>query len=309
MRWLVIAPFSDVRGAIGSGCRLVSRKLERRRVRQREIRDRLPDVRNRLDHLDLLAEEIAVGRAEQHARIELLARLAQLRRRRLDLARLGRQVVHHRVQRHPGAPVDERVVDLGVDRDLPVLQSVDHVELPQRPAAIEEIRMQAADQLLELRDRAGRREREAPDVVVEVDVVVVDEQRMVDVERHRHELFREQRSEVHALRDVRLVVFVEAARVAGRELDEREAGDVHRGLGRLHVQKARVDATQLFHSATPQRRPDRGFGRSAGCCSGRQAVSIPAEVILDRRGDLAYHRFDHRAFSRIPAVPLQEEAT
>jgi hypothetical protein len=69
--------------------------------------------------------------------------------------------------------------------------------------------VQPADQLLELLHRARRGQIEVADVIVEVDLGIVDPHRMVDLERHRHQLLAEDRHEVHPPPDVRLVVLVE----------------------------------------------------------------------------------------------------
>ena len=89
---------------------------------------------------------------------------------------------------------------LGVDRRLAGLQPLDDVELPQRAAAVEQARMQAADQLLQLLEGAGLGQHDAADVVVEIDVVVVDPDRVRQLERHLRQLALEHLGQVHAAR-------------------------------------------------------------------------------------------------------------
>jgi hypothetical protein len=108
--------------------------------------------------------------------------------------------------------------------------------------------MQAGGKGLELLDGARLGQHHVAHVVVEVDVVVVDPDRVGEVERHQRELPGEHRRHVHALGDVRLDRLVVAlAGVAGGRLEQVEAADVHRHLGAFHVQEGAVDDAQVFH--------------------------------------------------------------
>ena len=53
-------------------------------------------------------------------------------------------------QAHPGVAVDERVVDLEVDGDAPLLEALDEVRLPRRPVEIERRSVQARHEDAEL---------------------------------------------------------------------------------------------------------------------------------------------------------------
>jgi hypothetical protein len=108
--------------------------------------------------------------------------------------------------------------------------------------------MQPRRQRLELGEGARLGQHHVAHVVVEVDVVVVDPDRVGEVERHQRQLAGEHRRHVHALGDVRLDRLVVAlAGVAGGRLEQVEAADVHRHLGAFHVQEGAVDDAQVFH--------------------------------------------------------------
>jgi hypothetical protein len=88
---------------------------------------------------------------------------------------------------HPRRPVDRRVVQLGHDGDPAALEPVDHVELPQRPRPVQRAGGQPGDLLGQLLVGAGGRDRDLPDVEVEVEVRVVGPVRHVDPQRHLHQ--------------------------------------------------------------------------------------------------------------------------
>ena len=69
--------------------------------------------------------------------------------------------------------VDLAVVGLHVERPAVLLEALDDVALPQRVAAVHLRRVQPRDQHAELALRARRGQRGVPEVVVDVDVVVV----------------------------------------------------------------------------------------------------------------------------------------
>jgi hypothetical protein len=155
------------------------------------------------------------------------------------------------------------VVRLGVEGDLAVVQPLDDDHLPQRSAAVEQRGVQARDELLELVHRAGLAQRDVTDVVVEVDVVVLDPDRVGELERHRRELAREQPREMEALREHPLHRLVVVALVALRQLEQHQAADVHRGLGGFEVQERCVHAAQVLdHRGSPCRRMSQVWPRT-----------------------------------------------
>src|SRR3954468_8548163 len=92
------------------------------------------------------------------------------------------------------------MVDLGEHGDIPVLQPFDHPHLPQRLRTIELVGADVADEVAELARPARRGYRDVPDVVVEVELVLLDPARSVEAERHVVQLPPELRQEWQALR-------------------------------------------------------------------------------------------------------------
>ena len=64
---------------------------------------------------------------------------------------------------------------LGQGRDPPVLDTLDEPQLPQRPAAVEWVGHQTADQLVELATSSGCGHRDLADVIVDVEFGVLDQ--------------------------------------------------------------------------------------------------------------------------------------
>ena len=79
--------------------------------------------------------------------------------------------------------VDERVVHLRQHRVAPAREALDERDLPQRPRAVQPARHLGADELGELRVAAGRRQPRHAHVPADVEVVVVDPDRVGDPRR------------------------------------------------------------------------------------------------------------------------------
>jgi hypothetical protein len=157
------------------------------------------------------------------------------------------QRLHHQ---HAGLPVHRGVVDLEVVGHLAVVEAVDHGDAPQRAVAVEQLRMQPSDAVFELRLGSGARQGEALHVVVEIDLVVVDPDRVGELQRHRRQLAGEHRHQVQALGQLAPKVVVEIALVAGRQRIAAERPHVLRRLGSLHVQEGPVESTHGLHVAS-----------------------------------------------------------
>ena len=76
-------------------------------------------------------------------------------------------------QPHRRDAVDQAVVDLGVHRDPAVGHALDQVGLPQRALPVEPGAVQAAAEVEELPDPAGARQRVVPNVVLDVELLVL----------------------------------------------------------------------------------------------------------------------------------------
>src|SRR3954468_3226220 len=83
---------------------------------------------------------------------------------------------------------------LGEDRDPPVRESLDDPHLPQRPGAVERHSGAMPAELGQLRVLAGRWQRDAVELAVDVEVLVVDPHRVVDAEWHQTQLLAELRN-------------------------------------------------------------------------------------------------------------------
>jgi len=94
-------------------------------------------------------------------------------------------------------------------------------------------------------------------VVVDVDVLVLDPEGVVEVERQRHELAMQQRVQVQAARHVALVVLVEVAFTARRHLDQAHAAHVQWRLRGLEVEESCVLLGELreHDGSDPRLRP------------------------------------------------------
>ena len=139
-----------------------------------------------------------------------------------------------------GHSVDRAVVDLGELRDATATEPFDHVQLPQRPPAVEWSRHDPPDLGRELPVVAGRGERDVADVEVDVEVRVLDPVRLIESERHLDEPPTGGRHEVQMVVDQRLQV-VEPHRLR-RRFEQRQATDVSVGGAALDVQEERVEA-------------------------------------------------------------------
>ena len=144
----------------------------------------------------------AVGRPDHPARpgqraLERLGDQLGVARHRLALPRLARLLDRRGVglevdevdeELGPRDAVDRRVVQLGHERHVAVLEALDDGELPQRSAAVERDAGDVADELTQLAEGAGRGRGDAADVAVEVEVLVLDPHRVVEPERARRPL-------------------------------------------------------------------------------------------------------------------------
>ncbi len=173
--------------------------------------------------------------------------------RRLQRRRVGLEAAQERDRVGAGDTVDGAVVHLGEDRDLARLEALDHHELPQRTRPVQRDAGHVAAQVGQLALTAGRGQRHPVHVPVDVEVVVVDPDRVVDAERHLLELAVEHR---HAV-DPPLELVLELAEVVAardrRGVEHDHAADVQQLRRALQVEEARVESTEAVHGANPRR--------------------------------------------------------
>ncbi len=141
-------------------------------------------------------------------------------------------------------------MDLGHERDVPVGQTLDQVELPQRAVPVERAGEDALDLLGQLGVGARGRERQLAHVVSDVEARILDPVGPIEPEGHRVQLVLHERQEVQALVDGGAEVLereLAAGTVGG--VEDREPRDVPVGRRALDRQELRVQAAQLLHRA------------------------------------------------------------
>jgi hypothetical protein len=84
------------------------------------------------------------------------------------------------------------------------------------------------------------------DVAIDIELVVLDPGRVVNVERRFLESRFEDRRDVQARGDHRLEVFEEVAFVVLGQTEDRHAPDMHRHFRRFQIQKRCVHRGQFF---------------------------------------------------------------
>ena len=163
----------------------------------------------------------------------------------LVLARVGRLDVGGLNQLLRRELIHRTVVHLEINREavfghtLDVMQALDDVQLPQRPAHIQGAGVKAGRQYAELSPVPGLRQRQVANMKIQVEFLVIDPVGIIDVTRCAPDLLREYRGgvkpvagvlpdmgEAHLLGQAGLVVQVDQADVGGalHLLHEEEVG-------------------------------------------------------------------------------------
>ena len=88
------------------------------------------------------------------------------------------------------------MVQFRINGEAAALQSLDHVKLPKRACTIEQDHMQTRNQRAQLLVRAGLRQGNLTNVVIEIDIVVVDPHGMIELNRRQNQLAMEKRQQV-----------------------------------------------------------------------------------------------------------------
>ena len=178
------------------------------------------------------------------ARLGLVAGLLGLRagpggphRRHAALVGVG---AHHALQQpHRRDAVDQGVVQLRVERHPAVAQALDQVRLPQRPLAGEAGAVQPRAQLQQLADPAGLGQRAVPEVVLEVEVVVLGPDPLAGRVDAAGRPLEEQRRDLVDLGHLLVELADVVARGTFGLLEELEPAHVHRHLPVLREQECR----------------------------------------------------------------------
>src|SRR3954453_7592354 len=84
-------------------------------------------------------------------------------------------------------------------------------------------------------------------MVIEVDIVVLNPDRLGKFKRHLRQLTVKHRSEVQALAEHRLDILVVVTLIALGKLEKHKAADMHRRFWRFEMKKRGVNAAELIH--------------------------------------------------------------
>ena len=122
--------------------------------------------------------------------------------RRRHGARHGIGIEQRLRQCHAALAIKRRVMHFAIERDFAVLQTLDHIKLPQRLIAIKQRRVQFSDTRLKLRLRTRLGQGERTDVIVKINVILVQPNRVGQIEGHEHQLARKQRRQMQARLDM-----------------------------------------------------------------------------------------------------------
>ena len=151
------------------------------------------------------------------------------------------------------------MVDLGHHADVPMLQALDHPQLPERAAAVELVAGDVGDQLAELPRAARSGHGDPSHVVVEVEVGVFDPHRVVQPEGHLGQAAPERRQQVQALAQHLLDPLERVAALDGGRVEHRDLERVHVQRGGLHVEEPGVEARQPLHGRQSAKRRTFAF--------------------------------------------------
>lgn len=163
----------------------------------------------------------------------------------LEVVGVARQGALHQLLR--GHAVDQGVVHLGVDGEPAVLEAFDDVCLPQRAMPVQQAAVPPRGQLEQFAHPARRRQRRAPDVVVDVDVRVVGPAQVGDPADELRRVFAERGLEIRLCHQLFVEVPDEVSTGALRRLVQLQPADVHRMFARLSQQEDRVGGHDQFH--------------------------------------------------------------
>jgi hypothetical protein len=148
------------------------------------------------------------------------------------------------------------VVHLRQQRNPPVRQTVDQVQLPQWPSPVQRARDDPRNLLRELPIASARRQGKLANVEVEVEVGILHPVRASDPQRYPCKLpaKRRQQVEPRPQKPAQIPDLDPPARRRGR-IQNRQERDVPEVPNILDVQKLRIGGCQLPHLAPPSYPP------------------------------------------------------
>ena len=173
----------------------------------------------------------------------------------------------HHVRRRDA--VDHAVVDLREQGPAVLLEPLDHPDLPERLRAIQVLGEDPGGGRAQLCLGAGRRNSAVAQVVVDVEVRVVDPDRLAHAEGHEADLLAIARGQIQLALHHRSEL-LERRR---RSLEDADAADVHRGHVVLDVEEHRVLRAHRLDAATS--------------VSVEEAFQLPVDVHVHRHAAVA----------------------
>lgn len=154
--------------------------------------------------------------------------------------RIGRGSEYDRKRSHACAAVDAGVVHLDVNREAAALQTLDHIILPKRSAAIEQDHVQSGHQGLKLLARSRLWQGDVAEMIFEIEIVVMSPDRMVELDRRQGQLALEEGNEVKPALEM-VAKRRENVSICGRRIENCQAGNMHRRFRCFAVQKAGIE--------------------------------------------------------------------
>ena len=151
------------------------------------------------------------------------------------------------------------MVDLGVDREATVFQTLDQVRLPQRPVPIEPRAVQPGRQLKQFANPARLRQGRPAQVVVDVDLVVEGPGHVGDTAEKPAGMLPERRLKVVVLDDRLVQLADEVGATALRGLEQLQPCNMHRVFTGFADEEQRIGWRYQFH------RPDATHAAADSC--------------------------------------------
>ena len=144
----------------------------------------------------------------------------------------------------------------GIQPHFVVLHAFENVEFPKWAGSVQQLGVHPADRSLQHRAIVRRRKTGAEDMAIDVELIVLDPARMIDVQRRfRQPRFKDWR-EMQTLGDRPLEILEEVAFVAVSRSEDRHAADMHRRLGRFEIKERCVHRGQFFGRRAHELLPD-----------------------------------------------------
>ena len=164
-------------------------------------------------------------------------------------------------------------MDLGVEREPTIAQSLDQVEFPEGPVAIQQIGVEARDHAFELAVVTRRGQHGVADVVVDVEPVVLDQRRL--------QRPVEQQAPVERIAWRDLLQFIQhpaqpCRTLALRQPEYLQAANVLGTVRGLRDQKAGIDGGESVHGLFMHRRQHRMYPISGNRGAAVNGAVVPA---------------------------------